>query len=48
MNETIRAILPIIAMFLGLFSIIRFYAKRIENKIDKINNKIDKIIKEKK
>ncbi len=45
MNETLREVLPIMGMFFGLLSIIKFYASRIERKIDKIESEIDKIIK---
>lgn len=45
MNETLRNILPITAMFFGLLAIIKFYINRIENKIERIENKIDKLNK---
>ena len=43
MNETLRAILPITAMFLGLLTVIKFYINKIEKRIDKIEKRIDKI-----
>ena len=54
LNETLRSLLSLMGMFLGLLSIIRFYASRMEQKIDrlldkveKLENEIDKLTKEK-